>query len=282
MDSDKNLPGFRFRTVDNPQSPDFAALYALYDRVFTLPDEKESAAGFREAFSFNSDAALQARYGNFAELWIAAFDARGDVAGGINFDIFYLPEAACVSLHVVYLFTDPRFRGQGVATELLARAEAESRLWVAAQHLPSVPIHLFCEQNAPELMTREAYARDRADAGIDPCRRLIWWHRRGFRRLRMNYVQPSLGEGIEPCRTLTLNLRSSSRSVPARVVRAHLRRFFYLSVLKNPPRPSADAERVLASLGPDERVPLTGSIDYYRRLARRVAEPGFEPQRQLY
>lgn len=277
-----NRSEFGFRLVDNPRSPDFDALYALYDRVFTLPDEKESASGFRKAFSFNDDAALQSRYGAFAEWWMAARDPNGTLVGGINFDIFHLPETGCSSLHVVYLFTDPRFRGRGVASQLLARAEAEAREWFARRNLPADNIHLFCEQNAPELMTREAYDRDRADAGIDPCSRLIWWHRRGFRRLRMNYVQPALGVGADPCRTLTLNLRSALRSVPSPVVAAHLRRFFYLSVLKDPSRPSPDAERVLAALAAERRVALTGSLRYYRELARRVADPGFEPQRQLY
>lgn len=281
MDSD-NRSGFRFSVVDGPQSPDFAALYALYDRVFTLPDEKESVTGFRKAFSFNGNAALQRLYGAFAELWIAARDGSDAVVGGINFDVFHLPEADCASLHVVYIFTDPQTRGRGVATELLARAESEARRWLAERGLPTIPLHLFCEQNAPELMTREAYARDRADAGIDPCLRLIWWHRRGFRRLRMNYVQPSLGEGADPCRTLTLNLRSARRSIPSQIVAAHLRRFFYLSVLKNPPQPSPDAERVLSSLTACRCVPLTGSLAYYRQLARRVSSPDFEPRQQLY
>lgn len=277
-----NHSGFRFCVVDGPLAPGYAELYALYDRIFTLPDERESDAGFRKAFSFNTDPELQQRYGAFAELWIAARDEHGALVGGINFDLFHLPEAGCASLHVVYLFTDPLRRGEGIATALLDEAAAEARRRLSERRLPSRPLYLFCEQNAPELMTREAYARDLADAGIDPCRRLIWWHRRGFRRLRMNYVQPPLDEGADPCRTMTLNLRFTKRSIASSIVAAHLRRFFYLSVLKNPSAPSPDAERVLAALTPDHNVPLTGSLAYYRQLARRVAAPDFEPQSQLY
>lgn len=280
MESTHN--GFDFRVVDDAASDDFAALYALYDKVFTLPEEKDSADGFRTAMAFNHDSRLQEHYGPFAEMWLSATDSHGHVAGGINFDIFHIPSLRCSTMHIVYIFSRMDCRGHGLATGLLEEAETVARSWLASHGLPDAPLYMFCEQNAPELMSAAEYKRDSDDAGIDPCDRLMWWHRRGFRRLAINYVQPPLDDSGEPCRTLTLNIRSRRRAIPSAIIAEHLRRFLYISVLKNRCRRSEVAEKVIEEITRTATVRTEGNMAYYRRLKREVTASGFTPRISIH
>jgi hypothetical protein len=94
-------------------------------------------------------------------------------------------------------------------------------------------IVVFCEQNYPEKMTISQYWRDNLNSLTDQCDRLIWWYMQGFRRLKFDYVQPSLNNDKEPCTYLSLNAKTDSEeNLPSALILEHIRRIFAISVMK--------------------------------------------------
>lgn len=245
--------------IDDPLSPGFACLYELYDSIFTLPGEKESIDGFIKTSAFNKNEVLQNKYGPFAELWIKAVDVNQNIVGGVNFVVFCLPDISCVSVHIIYIFTDAEVRGKGIATKLLLAAESFAADWLRRRDVKYSDMYFFCEQNVPELMNEAEYIQDSMDSGIDPYERLMWWVKRGYRRLAIDYVQPPLSVNSEPCRILSLNVRSDNDYIDASIVYSHLCRFFYITVLKNPRIRSGIADQVL------NNIKTRGKIELMRR-----------------
>lgn len=286
---DKVFAGLRFDLIDDAGDPNLRRFYALYEKIFTLEDERESYDGFDEVFGFNRDSRLLAKFGFFNESAICVSDAEsGELVAATNFTIYELPAQVRDATgidgtgHVVYLFVRPDFRMLGVASRLLRVMKRYCQNLLhgkrGADALLSPPaagrriLHL-CEQNAPEQMTLAEYIEDNRHARIDQCERLVWWHNQGYRRLDFRYIQPPLDDTKAPCTNLTLNLEVDAGvdSVPTALVRAHLERFLSISVLKG-----ADATQdrsytaMIDELARSDRVVLAGTRDYYDAMKARI------------
>ncbi|MBR6457960.1 MAG: GNAT family N-acetyltransferase [Bacteroidales bacterium] len=211
----------QFRIHTSADSAGFSELYALYKGIFTDEDEAEDLDGIRASLALVGDAGLVRTCGAFNEYWVAA-EQDGAVVGGVNFTAFEVPALGITTAHINYLFTSAAWRGRGVGSALLEEVKAVSRA-----------DYLFCEQNDPSLMSAAELEEDFRSSGIDPLERIAWWTRRGFGRLGFRYVQPPLSPGKAPAEGMSLNVCPSESPLDAKVLQAHLRRFFYISVLKS-------------------------------------------------
>ncbi len=114
--------GFSFATTTSPASPVLREFYEAYDRAFTLPNEKETLAGFAECLGLNHGdayAALAARFGGFRE-YVAVIMApqTGEPIGGLNFIAFSLThlrtaQAPFLSVNLNYVFINAQARNRG-------------------------------------------------------------------------------------------------------------------------------------------------------------------------
>lgn len=229
-----------FLVYTDTEASGFEKLYALYRSVFPDPDEAEDLPGIRASLSLVGDAELTERYGRFEEYWIAALE-KGEVAGGVNFTAFEGSRSA----HINYLFTSEGSRGRGIGSALLEKVRE-----ISGADL------IFCEQNDPSLMTPEQMAADYAAAGISPEERMDWWRRRGFGKLDIRYVQPPLSPEKEPAEGMSLNVCPSDSPVPGIVVSEHLRRFFYISVLKKRSGEDPFTEALIAEVAKRPEIPI--------------------------
>ena len=225
-----------YRIFTDAGEPGFEELYELYRTVFPDPDEAEDLPGIKASLALVGDAALVERYGRFDEFWIAVIEGGRPVAG-VNFTVFEGSRSA----HINYLFSASEARGRGIGSALLEKVRQISGA-----------DYIFCEQNDPELMSPEELAADFAAAGISAEDRIAWWRRRGFGKLAMRYVQPPLSSEKEPAEGMSLNVCVSGEdapaSVPVAVVAEHLRRFFYISVLKKRSGTDTRTEALLAEV----------------------------------
>lgn len=281
----------RFRLVDRADCSDFQEGYHLYEKIFTLPEERESFEGFALALELNRDKALIRQFGPFKEMWLLVDTPEGKLIGGVNFSVFSMPSPVLMkyhfgaTLHISYIFVEAEYRSLGVASYLLDKMEEIARQWLAEFYTDKGKIAFFCEQNAPELMTSAAYFTDCINARIDQCDRLLWWHRKGYSRLRFNYSQPALSEESEPCTTLTFNVREKSNHIfPVPLLAGHLNRFFTISVLKA----RKDNHSALDQVKQLERLPYIcteSNESYYQNLRRIFYSPEVlvrEPLKVLY
>lgn len=260
------------KPVHDTESEEFRRIYDLYRQIFTLEEETESFEGLCESMALNGNPGLLRQYGPFQEIWLSARTSGKETVGGADFHVFAIPALDCATVHVTYLFTDARYRKNGIGSALLQNIEKEARYWIARQGFPSdYPLHVFCEQNAPERMSREEYHRDAETSGIDPCQRLIWWHKKGFKRLDTEYVQPPLLPGGKACNTLSLNVKTPKRRFPSVIVAEHLRRFFPIAVFKARNENDPLTESILRKIESTEYIPTSGSIKKYQELGKRFA-----------
>lgn len=265
----------KIQSVQDTDTEEFRRIYDLYRRIFTLEEETESFDGLCASMALNGNPDLKRKYGPFQEIWLSARTPEGRLAGGADFNVFILPEKACATVHITYIFTDACCRNAGIGSALLQHIESEARHWVASQGFPlDYPLHVFCEQNAPECMSPEEYRRDAEAAGLDPCQRLIWWHKKGFRRLDTEYVQPPLSPQGKACTNLSLNVKTSKRLFPSAIVSGHLRRFFYIAVFKARTSHDAQTEEILRKIEATGSIPVTGSLKEYRELGKRFSLQG--------
>ena len=231
------------RIHTDADSCEFGRLYALYRSIFTDEDEAEDLEGIKASLALVGDPVLVGRYGEFHEYWVEAVE-DGEVLGGVNFTSFELPSK--VTAHINYLFASERSRHKGVGTMLLGSVREISQA-----------DYLFCEQNDPSLMSEAELEEDRLSTGISPDERIRWWQRRGFARLDMHYVQPPLSSDKTPAEGMSLNVCPAlHESLDAAIVEAHLRRFYYISVLKNRVPSDPATEKILEEVGRMGRISL--------------------------
>lgn len=233
------IAGLTYRTINKPQDSSFKEVYQLYETFFPLPEERESFEGFEQTIALNNSI-YQNMFGPLQEEWLVVYASDGCLLGGVNFS-YYFVEAdgiqvknSFVSVQIMYLFVKAEYRSMGIASTLLDKISQQIQNWVVCQYfdVPEDRIFFFCEQNAPEVMSVSDYFTDAIHALIDPCDRLLWWHKRGYRRLVVNYIQPALNVDSQPCTALTLNIQSSQKYIEGYVIAEHLRRYFTISVLK--------------------------------------------------
>jgi len=256
-------------TADS-SSPIVGQFFDDYDRAFVLPNEKEELAGFKECLDLNSGSEydeLIRRYGLFREVVFVARDAGvgNAVIGGGNFIAFPLSAAGdpavadCLCANLNYIYVVPGARGRGYLRKLIqAVNEIAAHLFVvhSSPRWPAIfgkttasgpvvlPRLVFLEQNDPLRMTAEDYARDTEHAGVDQFDRLRMWARLGARIVDFPYVQPPLSSDQSADDTLLYAVLGVQGShIEPALLKAHLERFFGISVLKGA-NPDSEASAV--------------------------------------
>ncbi len=256
-------PRLRLSSVATPDSPLVAQFYAGFDRAFVLPNEKETLEGIKQCLALNAGgegARLAASWGRARE-YVAVAEHRGSMVGGANFIVFATEPKdngttrRRILVHLNYIFVLPECRGNGYLREIIEAACSTAAVFAASNggrlgrwlgfHAWPRPL-VFIEQNDPYRLSADEYAADTAQAGIDQFSRIAVWAGLGARALDFDYVQPPLSADQEPDTNLVLAVLGSDRpSLPAALLKAHLERFFAISVLKgSDPRstPSANAQ----------------------------------------
>jgi hypothetical protein len=229
--------------------------YRDYDGAFVLENEKEGYDGFAECLGLNAGdhyANLVGRYGPFREFVAVIRDpATGARVGGANFIMFPVAGATArepvLSINLNYIFINAQLRRTGLFRRLMRDLPAVAvRLFdqTNASDLPKAlsqpprgtgepQVYIFIEQNDPFRMSREDYDRDTQLTGLDQVARIGLWSRLGARIVDFPYVQPPLSKDQDADDTLAyavLGVRDVD--LDACLLRAHLERFFGISVLK--------------------------------------------------
>jgi hypothetical protein len=278
--------------------------YAVYEKCFPIPGERESREGFNEILTEgNFDKALKAKVGEYREfLYILRDPATKEVIGGLNF-VAYLHNGDQPTMHSTYAFLAPAYRGLGLANEMFDMRDKIGINFFAQTPQGRAALKKFggvytcSEQNIPELMDGLSYVKDSSQA-IDQVRRLEIWTKLGYSALNFPYVQPPLVDGGDPCdvlslntyrRPVTLNARGGfdlgpierPDTIPAQSLYNHLRAFFTQSVCKDPNTPETDATTMntLASLSklikagqPVYTVPLDERKKYLQEWKSQIGE----------
>jgi hypothetical protein len=230
--------------------------YSDYDRAFVLENEKEGYDGFVECLRLNCGDQyddLVKRYGPFREFVIVVREAAtGARLAGANFIIFPLSprktRGLVLSMNLNYVFVNSEFRKKGVFRQLVGdlpniayRLFVETNApdlpekWraVAAKRSSMPQVYMFIEQNDPFRMSTEDYERDTRLTGLDQVVRIGLWSRLGAKIVDFPYVQPPLSKDQAADNTLAYAvLGAADASLDACLLRAHLERFFGISVLK--------------------------------------------------
>lgn len=214
----------------------FDALYALYERLFPLSDEREPPEAFLQILALNDDADVQRRFGPWREIVAAVrVGADGPVVGGHVFGVTTSGAHAAygcgASVQGIYTFFDASVRGRTPILEIKRYFQDQALRAFGLTRVMRAPL-VFLEVNNPLRMSAAEIAEDTARSGIDPHRRYVFWQRCGLRPLRLPYVQPRLRPDAQPVRCLDLFCSADGPDVPAAVVAQHLRAFVSVSVLK--------------------------------------------------
>jgi GNAT superfamily N-acetyltransferase len=256
--------------------------YQHYATAFVLPDERESLPGFRRCLALNHAAGdtLHARYGPSREFIAVMRDRRGQVVAGLNFICFPMPEFAdTLSVHSIYVFVVPAWRGRGLLRRIYQRMDRLGRAYGVEHGLtPGAALVFIGEQNDPFRMTLDAFRTDTEATGLNQFDRMARWGRLGARVLDFNYVQPALSDESAPDRTLFLRAlfrdeerageRPPVRELDPGVLREHLSRFFAITVLKGEREPDRQPEILTQMAVLDEAAATGRSI-----LARAMPRP---------
>lgn len=239
--------GLRFEYLWEPDDPlltnDF---YPGYDQSFVIDSEKEELKGFTDCLALNMDDTcrqLTARHGPYREYVLVAYDKQGAVVGGANFLCLLLQDVtingqAAITINLNYLFVLPTHRGKGYLRPIL---EACSHLSLetlrhAKSGLDTINESIvFFEQNDPVRMSLKDYEDDSQQSGLDQIQRIAIWAKIGARIIDIPYVQPALSANQEDDHNLLYCVicGDAATSLDPCLLKAHLERFFHISVFKN-------------------------------------------------
>lgn len=221
--------------ISKPNDPMLNETFSLYNKIFTLKNEKESLTGFKKVLQDFNNKRYFERYGPWKELWISIKDpSNNKVIGAINFSLYFMPEPIIekhhisATSHILYIFIDPEYRKKGLGEELLNLMEKYCK-----REMKGNKIVYFYDQNNPRLMSKKEYKHDTYNSGIDQNERIKWWRDRGFRFIDMEFILPPLGKNKKDCKILSLGIKNINKAYfPSEIVLEHLKRFFEISVLK--------------------------------------------------
>jgi len=239
------------QSIDTPDDPDLETFYAIYKDVFPIKEEQESLEGFQTELATNFDLSLQEKYGPMNETILLlrapahpdGKNPKGEIIGAIDYCTYNL-ERALEAQHnthggqfLIYLFIAKEYRGLGATGLLQRRAAAHSKRFIAQTSRTGlleedVKMLVLNEQNQPRKMSLFNYFYDSMNACIDQCDRLKYWADKGFRKLKLDYVQPALGEGGQASHELALYAQTD-KPVHSAVLSALLYRYFLTAILKN-------------------------------------------------
>lgn len=274
-DADSFRKSLDLHFINRKDDQHFSGLYDFYSTFFCLPDETETLDGFEKVLDLNTDKNLLEKYGKFEEAWFyLRTKENNEMVAGVNFATYFAntdlrrKQDFCGTVHVTYIFVKNEYRNLGLANYLLELVYEYSRKFMGE----AGSIVYFCEQNAPEMMSATEYFEDNLCALVDQCDRLIWWDKRGYKRLDFNYVQPPLNPGQNPFNNLTLNVKSPFRSeIIGAIVAFHLERFFAIAVLKgSDPINDATFVEQMKELEKLEFISLSGDQLYYQKLKEKI------------
>lgn len=246
--------GLRFEYLWEPDDPlltnDF---YPGYDQSFVIDSEKEELKGFMDCLALNmgnTHRQLTARHGPYREYVLVAYDKQGVVVGGANFLCLLLQDVtvnrqAAITINLNYLFVLPAHRGKGYLRPILKAcshlAFETLRHTKGDLETTNEPI-VFFEQNDPVRMSLKDYEDDSRQSGLDQIQRIAIWAKISARIIDIPYVQPALSEGQEDDHNLLFCVicEKMESSLDPCLLKAHLERFFHISVFKNTAEISAN------------------------------------------
>jgi hypothetical protein len=271
--------------ITEADDPRFAELYALYERMFPLPAEREPPEAFFEVLALNRHAEVQRVLGPWHEAVLAVHAGHGGpVVGGHVYGVTTSRahrELGCIaSVQAIYTFFDPSVRGRTPMSKIEQELQARALRAVGHTGAPAIPPLIFVEVNNPLRMTAQQIADDTAHAGIDPYRRYRHWLSSGLRPLELSYVQPPLRAGGDAVRYLDLFCNSRLASVPGAVILNHLRAFISIAVLKG--RPADDDPDFAAmrdQLGARDAIPFATDRADLQAICDRAAALKLAAQR---
>jgi hypothetical protein len=246
--------GFAVAATTSPASSVLREFYDAYDLAFTLASEKEEFAGFAECLALNRGeiyAGLSARVGGFRE-YAATIRApvTREFIGGMNFAVFSLaglkiPQAPYLSINLNYVFINGQARRRGYFRAIIQElAPIVMKLFAASNptdaeaalqryHMPKPPVYIYIELNDPVRMPKQDYDADTQISGLDQTSRIGIWSRLGAKIIDFPYVQPPLSakQKADPNLVYAVLGVEGGRLYPS-ILKAHLERFFTISVLK--------------------------------------------------
>lgn len=222
--------------IERGDDPIFDTLFKAYAQIFTLKSEQKPRDVMLSAMARNRDAAFQRQYGPCKEMWVYILSPDGkEVVGASNFDVFAGTPDPHIdgTLHGIFTFVNPRYRGNGVLKQLLQGREEQAKAYIRSVN-PNAPEHphilSFVEQNSPPLMTPEEWEQDIEATGTDPVVRRELYEKEGYRQLQLRYIQPPVGRRLPPCDFLDLCVAAAEGNrIRTDLVRHHIERFLALS-----------------------------------------------------
>lgn len=247
-----------YEEIDPSEREIFEQLYAIYADLFPLPDEREPPEAFLEIAALNHRSDVQSLYGPWREI-VAGIRLRkdGPLVGGNIFGVTtseaHRKFGCQASIQDIYLFLERSARGKGVMADAKAHMEAEALATFGLDpKTGKFPPLIFLEVNNPTRMSAAEIEEDIARSGINPYRRYASWKRNGFAPLAFGYVQPPLRSGASAVSCLDLFCTVGvAEAIPAEIIRAHLKAFISISVLKGrPAEENADFSRMVQELTP--------------------------------
>lgn len=239
--------GLRFEYLWEPDdrllTSDF---YPGYDQSFVIDSEKEELKGFTDCLALNMGDTyrqLSTQNGPYREYVLVAYNKTGTVVGGANFLCLLLQDVpvngkAAITINLNYLFVLPAQRGKGYLRPILKACSHLSletlRHTKSDLETISEPI-VFFEQNDPVRMSLKDYEDDSRQSGLDQIQRIAIWAKIGARIIDIPYVQPALSENQEDDHNLLYCVicGDAATSLDPCLLKAHLERFFHISVFKN-------------------------------------------------
>lgn len=229
----KSTPPLRAVEI-KPNTPEFKSFMQLLAESFPIADEVPPEQAFIDAARNHSSDHIRNNYTRAAYKMIGLQDPQsGKILSASSFATFVTDDATPVAKEIdgtamiVFAVTHPDCKNMGLGTRIVALAENTAREYVAQEKslksIADARVTFFAEVNHPAKMTADQYISDTESAGIDQIDRQAFWKKRGYGIIQgFNYVQPSLGEGFEPCRNLSLHTKQSSDKLSANILRFHL------------------------------------------------------------
>ena len=148
---------------------------------------------------------------------ILAKDSNNLVVGGVVFDYFCRTNSVVIEFLCVDKNHRERHLGTALWIQTLKVADMD-----AARHGKAIAEHIFCEVESPEI------SKDNS------LRHLSFWRNNCFGRLNFEYIQPSLGDGLEPVRGLWFiglsRFASSRTTIEEKVVEKTIWNYLHYSM----------------------------------------------------
>lgn len=165
---------------NNPNTELFDSFRDIYEKSFPDKDEREPYENIR--FRTFSD---YSAYGNFPSTICCFLAETGRTVGGLICDYYgYLDkDADYIDVEIIYLAVDEQYRNQGAGAYLLTFGMQKILTELESTGLKVRNVYLETED--PDKVKTSV---------IDPEVRVKFFEKWGYRKIKMNYLQPPLSE----------------------------------------------------------------------------------------